>query len=181
MNSITRKLSCPKIALALLIVTAITLGLYAYMLLRPVSHGMRYTAETEYLGETYTSTTVFRADNTSVTTSNSIDIELESFYFVKGGYLFLTYATTEEEYREEVEYIKENFEQAKEIPFYASRVNAFKLVNVAPDGFSTVYKCDTAVVLAILFGVVELMLIALTAISLVLSKRARANDTQDTE
>ena len=178
MNSIKNKLSCPKIALILLIVTVITLGLYTYMLLRPVSHGMAYSTETVYAGQTFTSATVFKADNTSVTTNSTVDMELESFYYVKGGYLFFTTATTEEEYKEEVEYIKENFEEAKEIPFYSAKVNAFELVTSGPDGYSLVYTCTSAITLAIAFGVVELMLIALASVSLVLSKKAKRNNEE---
>ena len=178
MNCIKNKLSCPRFARVILIVTVFTLVIYAYMLLRPVSHGMGYTTETEYFGETFTSTTVFKADNTSVTTNSTVDMELESFYYVKGGYLFFTTATTEEEYKEEVKYINESFEEAKAIPFYSAKVNAFEFVNVGPDGYSIVYTCTSAIVLAIVFGVVELMLIALTATYLVLSQRAKRNNEE---
>jgi hypothetical protein len=64
-----------------------------------------------------------------------------------------------------------NFDEAIKKPFYADEINAFQLVVTEGDGFATVYTCKSAIVFAVIAGVVEVVLIGFTAVSLFLLKK----------
>ena len=177
-------LSCTQVLIALFIATAISLGVYAYMLLRPISLGMAYNNETEYDGVTFEGTIKFRANKTMVTTNTNPNYEedfetvnVESRYYYKNGYVFFTMAQTDEEYEEEVAAIKDDFDGAINTPFYADEISAFKLTISEGDDYSVVYTCTAAIVFAIVGGIVELALVALICTSFVLRKKKE--DQQD--
>lgn len=160
-----------KTTIILLIVAILSLGLYSYMLLRPISYGMSYQNETVYDGGTFVGTMEFLPDGTMINRNTNFDEEMESRYYYKNGYVFFTMAQTDEEYEKEIASINENFDEAIKKPFYADKINAFKLVVSEDDGFSVVYKCRSAVVFAIAGGAVELLLIAITCVSFYLRKK----------
>ena len=166
-------LSSGKTALIILIVTVISLGFYTYMLARPISYGMNYHIETVYDGETFEGDVIFNTDNTQSIVNSSFNKGTECLYYYKGGYIFSVAALTDAAYAEEVKYIKENFEEAVATPFYACKINAFKMVAEAGDGYATVYTCYAAINFAIAYGILQLGLIALTVASLILSKKAK--------
>lgn len=170
-------LSSSKTAIVLLIVTVLSLGFYAYMLLRPISYGMGYQNVTEYDGETFKGIIEFHIDKTMTNCNTNFDEEMESRYYYKDGYVFFTVSKTDEAYEREVKHINDNFDEAIKTPFYADKINAFKLVATESDGYSTVYTCKPAIVFAIVVGIVELALVSLTALSFVLRKKN--DDTED--
>ena len=165
-------LSCTKTATLLLIVTLLVLGFYVYFLARPISYGMNYHSEYVYEGVTFEGNMIFSTGNTVTVNNSNYDEDMEFFYYYKDGYVFTLIAETEEEYEEEVDYIEENFEEAVNSPFYATKTNAFKQVVEGPDGYTTFYTCQFAIVLAVVLGVVELMLIGLTVLSWILWKKS---------
>ena len=75
-------------------------------------------------------------------------------------------AATEEEYQEEVANINADFEGAVNSPFYASKINAFRMVFVGPDGYTLTYKCNSAIVFAIIGGVVLVTLLGFSITAL---------------
>ena len=172
-------LSSTKTAIILLTVTVLSLGFYAYMLLRPISYGMGYHNVTDYEGGTFEGTMKFRADETMTNKNTNFEEEIKSHYYYKDGYVFFVMALTADDYDEEVKYINENFEEAINIPLYADKINAFKLVLEESDGFSAVYTCKPAIVFAIVVGSVELALVSLTVLSFVLRKKNELQE--DTE
>ena len=169
-----RVLSHTKTAIILLIVTVLFLGFYAYMLARPISYGMGYHNKTEYAGAVFEGTLTFYPDGKVINKNTNFQKALEDYYYYKNGYVFTLMAQTEAEYDAEVAYINENFEKAVAAPFYASRINAFRQTYIAPDGNTSIYTCKGATVFAIAGGVVSLALIALTASSFILSKKAKS-------
>ena len=158
-------------ATVLLVVTVLSLGFYAYMLLRPISYGMSYHNVTEYDSGTFEGTIKFRADETMTSNNTNFDKEIKSYYYQKNGYVFFVMALTADEYEEEVKYINENFDEAVNTPLYADKINAFKLVLEESDGYGVVYTCKPAIVFAIVAGIVELALVSLTVLSFVLRKK----------
>ena len=169
-------LSNKKTAIVLLVATILLLGFYAYMLARPISYGMAYHNATEYEGGVFEGTMKFYSDKTMINSNTNFEEELESRYYYKGGYVFFTMAETDEAYDAEVDYINKNFDEAKGMPFYADEINAFRLVATEGDGYIMVYTCTDAVAFAVICGVVVLALIALSACSFVLFKKAKKND-----
>ena len=169
----TKLLSNIKSVIALLAVTTILLGFYIYMIARPISYGMDYHTSYEYAGEPFEGTLIFNADGSMVNSNSNFDEELISRYYYKDGYIFFTMAETDSSYEKEVEWINSNFEEAVKSPFYASKINAFRLSSEGPDGFKVNYDCANAVVFSIVIGVIELMLIGLTCTSIILYKKTR--------
>ena len=169
-------LSCKKTAIITLIITIVSIVLYAYMLARPISYGMGYHNETVYEGGTFEGTMKFYPDRTMVTRNTNFDEELSSRYYYKDGYIFFTLAQTDKEYEEEIASINENFDEAIKKPFYADKINSFKLVASEGDDFTTVYTCEPAIVFAAVGGVVELILIGLTCVSFVLYKKSKRDE-----
>ena len=164
-------LSCGKTALALLIATVVFLGLYAYAIARPISYGMNYHHRSVYEGIAFEGNVKYYPDGTMCTVNDSFPDGAEARYFYKGGYIFNTMATTDEEYEEETAYIKDNFDEAVNTPFYATTTNAFKQVLTGPDGYTVVYTCAPATVIAVVGGLIGAALIALTATSIVFSRK----------
>ena len=166
-------LSSAKTAIILLVVAILSLGFYAYMLLRPISYGMEYYNETEYEGGTYKGSMKFKSNNVLILNNTNFTEPMEYLYYYKDGYVFITFAQTEEEYEEEVAYINDNFEESINRPFYADKINAFKMVAEESDGYSSDYVCDGAIAFAIAYGIVELILVALTALTFILWKKSK--------
>ena len=167
-------LSNKKTSIILAVITVVVLAFYIYMLARPISYGMTYHNEMVYAGQTFEGIMKFKSDNTVLNDNTNFDEEITSRYYYKNGYVFFTLAETDEEYEEEIAMIDENFDEAVESPFYAAKINAFKQTYAGPDGYTTIYTCKGAIIFAIAGGVVSLALIALTASSLILSKKAKS-------
>ena len=162
-----------KIAIILLLVTVLFLGLYAYMIARPISYGMSYHNKIVYEGVPFEGTLTFYPSGKVLNENSNFDEPFEMYYYYKDGYVFNLMAETDEEYEAEVAYINDNFDKAVESPFYASSTNAFKQVAVGMDENATTYTCTGAIIFAIAGGASALALIALTTTSFVLSKKAK--------
>ena len=166
-------LSKTKTAIILLIVTVLLLGSYVYIIASPVTYGMKYRNETVYEGEVFKGSLKYSPDGKVIGENTNFDETFEMYYYYKDGYVFNLVAKNDEEYEAEVADINKNFDEAVATPFYASKINAFKQVAVGLDEDVTTYTCKGAIVFAIIGGIDRLLLIALTAFSFVLSKKAK--------
>ena len=166
-------LSKTKTAIILLIVTVLLLGSYVYIISSPVTYGMKYRNETVFEGQVFEGSLTYTADGKVISENTNFDEPIEMYYYYKDGYVFHLMATNDEEYEAEVATINENFDEAVATPFYASKINAFKQVAVGLDEDVTTYTCKGAIIFAIVGGIDRLLLIALTAYSFVLSKKAK--------
>ena len=166
-------LSKTKTAVILLIVTILLVGSYIWIVANPVTYGMKYRNETVYEGEVFKGSLKYSPDGKVVSENTNFDEPLEMYYYYKDGYVFHLMAINDEEYEAEVAYINENFDEAVASPFYAVKTNAFKQVAAGMDEDATTYTCTSAIVFAIVGGIDRLLLIALTAYSFVLSKKAK--------
>ena len=171
-------LSCTKTVIILLIATVLSLGFYTYMIARPISYGMPYHNKIVYDGMPFEGTMTFHPDGTVVSENTNFEDALEDYYYYKDGYVFTLFAVTESARDVEIEYINNNFEKAVAAPFYGAKVNAFRHVSDENDRNVTTYTCNGAVVFALVGGAVLLVLVSLTAISLVLSKKAKSREEE---
>ena len=169
-----KMLSRTRTALTLALVTVIFFSLFAYMLARPISYGLTYQNESVYDGETFTGMMKFYSDGTVVNLNTNFNDELRSYYHYKDGYVFFILENTPEAYEEQVAYIEGNFEEAVNVPFFASRINVFTHVAEAADGYTTIYTCHSAITSAVVCSMIGLALMALTISSLVLSRKSKA-------
>ena len=169
-------ISKTKTVIVLLLVTILSLGFYTYMLARPISYGMSYYNETVYEGMKFEGMMVFHSDGTLTSHNSNFPEEQTGYYYYRDGYIFALLAETEEEYEAEVAHINANFEEALAMPFYASKINAFRHISLETDDYATAYTCTSAVIFAVAGGIVELVLLALTVISFVSSKKARCKE-----
>lgn len=167
-------LSYTKTTVTLLLVTVLFLGFYTYMLARPISYGMSYHNETVYEGEVFEGDLKFYPDGKVVIKNTNFDETLEDYYYYKDGYVFTLMAEADEEYEAEVAYINDNFDEAVASPFYAAKINAFRHVAEGMDRYVTTYTCSGAIIFAVAGGIGALALIALTALSFVLSKKTKS-------
>ena len=166
-------LSCTKTAVVLLIATIIWGCAYVYTLARPISYGMNYECKTVYDGVEFEGKLKFDTDGTMLTVNSSFDKGVESRYYCKDGYIFFLLSTNDETYKSEIKEINKNFKEAVKTPFYASKINAFKMVSEGPDGYSLTYTCKPAIVLAVINAIALIALIALTVVSFNFSKKAK--------
>ena len=167
-------LTFTKTTVILLVASIIFIGFYTYMLARPISYGMSYHNKTSDEGGFFEGTIKFYSDGTMVNCNTNFNEEMNSRYYYKDGYVFFTSAKTDKEYEEEIASINENFDEAISIPFYADKINSFKLVLSENDGYTIVYTCTPAIVFAIVGGVIELILIALICASIILRNKIRS-------
>ena len=166
-------LSKTKTAIILLIVTVLLLGSYIWIVANPVTYGMKYRNETVYEGEVFKGSLKYSPNGKVISENTNFDEPFEMYYYYKDGYVFNLMATNDEEYEAEVAYINENFDEAVASPFYAVKTNDFKQIAVGMDEDATTYTCIGAIIFAIVGGIDRLLLIALTAYSFVLSKKAK--------
>ena len=174
-STMKKFLSKTKTAIILLIVTILLVGSYVYIVASPVSYGMKYRNETVYEGVVFKGSLKYSHDGKVISENTNFDEPFEMYYYYKDGYVFNLAATNDEEYETEVAYINENFDEASSTPIYASKTSAFKQVAVGLDEEVTTYTCTGAIIFAIVGGIDRLLLIALTAYSFVLSKKAKNN------
>ena len=166
-------LSGNKAAIILVVVTLLSTCFYAYMIARPVSYGMAYRTEMVYGTSLFEGTMTYHHGNKMVSTNSNFEGEMESYYYYKDGYVFSMMAGSEEEYAEEIAYINENFEDAVNTPFYASRINAFEQTVEGADGYATTYTCTPALIFAAAYGMLELILVGFTSASLMIRKKQK--------
>ena len=143
------------------------------MIARPISYGMEYKSKIEYGNQTFEGTLTFDTDGIMHNKNTNFNQGIKNRYYYKNGYVFSLTAETDEAYDVEVAYINENFEEAVALPFYASKINAFRFSPQEIDDHSVIYTCTPAIVFAAVGGVVELSLIALTCFSFILNKKAK--------
>ena len=160
-------------AIILLIVTVLAIGCYACIVANPVTYGMKYRNETVYEGEVFKGSLKYSPDGKVISENTNFDEPLELYYYYKDGYVFNLLATNDEEYEAEVAAINANFDEAVATPLYAFKTNAFKLVAQGLDDDVITYTCGGAKTLAIVGAINRLLLIALTAYSFVLAKKAK--------
>lgn len=160
-----------KTAAILMIVAAISLGLLTYIALRPISYGMDYSNKTEYDGGVFEGSMKFTSGGKMINSNTNLDEVIESRYYYKDGYVFFLMAMTDEEYEAEVAEIMEDFDAAKDAPFYADEINAFRMVASEGDGYETVYTCTLAITLVAALGSLALISAGLALVSILLKNK----------
>lgn len=161
-------------ALILAATAMIVMVVGIYGLTRPISYESSYYNASFYEGEDFNGTMTFHPDNTMVIRNTNFEEEFQSYYYYKNGYIFFTLAKTAAEYEAEVAAINEDFEGAVNTPFYASKINAFRLSSEALDGYTTVYLCQRSIMMAIAWVAIELALIGLAIASVIRCKKGTA-------
>ena len=150
---------CRIIALVLSVVAIALLVVGIYGMTRPMAYDSDYYHTSFYEGEDFNGTMTFHTDNIMVVNNTNFDEEFKSYYYYKDGYIFFALAETEAEYEAEVAAINEDFEGAVNAPFYASKINAYKLTSEGFDGFTTVYLCKSSIMMTVVWAAIELALI----------------------
>ena len=151
--------ACRNKALIFAVVAIVLLVVGMIALANPISYGSSYYNASMYEGDDFNGTMIFYPDNTLVLSNTTFDEEIKFFYYYKDGYIFISVAETEAEYEAEVAAINEDFEGAVNTPFYASKINLFRMSAEGPDGYKSVYLCQTAIMIAVIVSVLELGLI----------------------
>ena len=151
--------SCRKTTRILAVTAIILLVVGIYGMTRPISYGLNYYHASFYEGDDFSGSMIFYPDNTMVVRNITFVEETKFFYYYKNGYVFISIAETQEEYEQEVVAIDADFEGAVNAPFYASKINAFRLSSEGPDGYKSVYICQLPVMMLVVWGAVELALI----------------------
>ena len=155
-------------ALILIVIAIIWLVAGIYGMTRPIAYGVNYYHATMYEGDDFNGTMIFHPDNTMVVRNTNFDEELAMRYYYKDGYVFFPMPDEDAEYASEVEAILADFEGAVNAPFYASKISGFQLSSEGLDGYQSVYLCQIALMMAVLWGFIELVLIV---VALVLATR----------
>ena len=154
---------------AIAAIVCLVIGIYG--MTRPMSYGSVYYHASSYEGEDFSGTMTFYEDNTMVIRNSNFEEDIKSMYYYKEGYLFFVLATTQEKYQEEVAAINADFEAAINTPFYASKINPFVMTSQGLDGYESAYLCQRSVMMAAVWGVVELALIGLAITSALCRKK----------
>ena len=110
--------------------------------------------------------------------NTNFDEEYTVFYYYKNGYIFFVLAQTEAEYQEEVAAINDDFEGAVNAPFYASKVNAFRLSSEGPDGYKSVYFCQASVMMLVAWAAIELVLFGFAIASMIRCKKEKQTNIE---
>lgn len=163
-------LSSAKTLIVLLVVTLILLGVYAYIVARPISYDMEYRAEIVYGGVSFEGTMIFDEDGNLNIKNTNFNQEVNYRYYYKDGYVFYLNAISNEECDKEIESINQNFDKAIKTPFYADKINAFEVV-AEDNGYETVYTCTFTYVFAIVGSIIELVLLGLIITSVIMRKK----------
>ena len=165
--------ACRTTALILAVVSIVLLVVGIYGMTRPMSYGSNYYHAAFYEGEDFNGTMTFYSDNTMVIRNTNFDEEIKSYYYYKDGYIFFIFAQTEAEYQEEVAAINADFEGAVNTPFYASKINAFRLSSEGLDDYKSVYICQPSIMMLVAWCAMELALIGFAIASVIRGKKER--------
>ena len=165
--------SCRITAMILAAVAIVLLVIGIYGATRPISYGSSYYHAVFYEDEEFNGTMTFYSDNTMVVRNTNFDEDIKFFYYYKNGYVFFALAETEEEYEKEVAAINEDFEAAVKSPFYASKINPFRLSSEGPDGFRSVYLCQSSIMMMVPLVAIELALVVLVIASMNRSRKMK--------
>ena len=168
-----KRTSCKLTVLILALVALVFLVVGIYGMTRPIFYGSSYYHAAFYEGEDFNGTMTFYPDNTVLIQNTNFDEEFQSCYYYKDGYMFFIFSETPEAYEAEVAAINADFEGAVNTPFYASKINVFRHTSEGFDGYRSVYICQLAVMMAVLWGAVELALIGLAVASAVRCKKIK--------
>ena len=170
--------SCRKPAWILVVIAMIVLVVGIYGMTRPMSYGSSYYHASFFEGEDFNGTMTFYSDNTMVIRNTNFDGEYKPFYYYKNGYIFFPLAQTEAEYQEEVAAINADFEGAVSAPFYASKINAFRLSSEGPDGYKSVYICQLPVMMLVVWCAIELVLLGFAVATVIRGKKENVKHKQ---
>ena len=160
-------------AIIVSIVAVISMFFYGRMITQPISYGLSYYHASAYEGDDFNGAMVFYPDNTVRNRNTNFDEDIVLRYYYKDGYVFFTLATTDEEYAEEVTLINANFEEAVNTPFYADKIDAFKMIAEGLDDYTSRYFCRQAIFLAIAWGAVELAMVGFVCIAFIRCKKVK--------
>ena len=163
--------SCRIRVLILTAVAIVVLVVGIYGMTRPMSYGSDYYHAVFYDGEDFSGTMTFYADNTMVIRNTNFEEDIKLVYYYKDGYIFFLTGETQEELDAEVAAINADFEGAVNMPFYASKIDPFRLSSEGPDGYKSVYFCQNSIVMAALLAAVELVLIGFAVVPVIRRKK----------
>lgn len=190
-------LSMFPVMVALLVLALGGLGLYIGLLARPVSYGMPYTySQTlegtgyeEVDGQTQNVTINFESDEKAVLKMEmNGEVSELTYWTVRNGnkvwFVADANSFTYEQFKEAIKEIKADAnewdaiwsEDSSDIQIF--HVNAFEISsNLSPDTF----KCTGAIVFAAVWGVVEVALIAVAALSLTFYLKGKKQESKPAE
>ena len=165
-----------KSTIVILVVVIVLAAFYTWLFATPISYGMGYHNVSVFEEETFESTMTFYRDGTVVVHSTNFEEVFQSRYYYQDGYVFFTMAETEEDYALEIAAIQENFEEAVRTPFYADKINAFRMVAEEDDGYATTYNCTPKMILVVAGGFVGCMVIAFVCVAQVHNRKAKRKE-----
>ena len=165
--------------IAIVVIAAILLGFYAFMIARPISYGMGYHTVSTFEDEKFEGKMTFGRDGIVTIENTNFDEAMRYPYYYKDGYVFFLMGETEEACKEEIAAIDANFEEALNTPFYSSKINAFRLLSEESDGYSDMYTCTPFVMMVVVGALVELMLISFACVSGVRSGKAKWEEQEN--
>lgn len=163
-------------ALILIVIAIIWLVAGIYGMTRPIAYGVNYYHATMYEGDDFNGTMIFHPDNTMVVRNTNFDEDMAFRYYFKDGYVFFPMPDGDAEYASEVEAILADFEGAVSNPFYASKISAFQISSDGLDGYQSVYICQISIMMAVIWGVIELVLVAIALVLLSRSKKETSKE-----
>ena len=168
-----RKLKKPTIVVFLVVIALI--GFYTFLFASPISYGMGYHNVSSYEDVIFENTMTFFRDGTVIVRSTNFAEDFYARYYYKDGYVFVLLAETEEDYEKEVAQINADFDTAVATPFYANKINAFRMVAEESDGYATIYNCVPKILLAIAGSFVGAVVVVLGGVSESHSRKVKRN------
>ena len=171
-----KHLSGKKAAIITWVVVIALIGFYVCLFASPISYGMGYHHVSNYEDEIFECTMTFYRDGTMITSNTNFDEDFHSRYYYKDGYVFYIIVETEEAYKAEVAAIEANFDEAVATPFYADRINAFRIVGEESDGYVLIYNCLPKIIVAIVGSFAGVVVIVLGGITESHSRKAKRKE-----
>lgn len=161
------------IAIVAFTLALLLLGGVIFLAARPISYNMIYFGVQDDDYGRYEASHVYTRNKFEIAKNTNYDLPWTGFYYYKDGYIFALYAETDEHYELEVEQINTRWEEALQVPFYSSKINAYVKIATRPDGAVTHYYCKRAIALTVIGGVLTLAFAALGTTSVILNKKAK--------
>ena len=155
-------LSKTRTAIVLLLVTVIFLGVFTFMLTRPISYGMPYHDETAYDGIPFEVTWTFYPDSTVIIDNDNYNEPAVDYYYYRDGHMFFLWVDSPERCQKLTEFIDETYENVEDIPLSPYELNAFTLTSDMVEDLEFILACKGLIVFTVFGGIVAIALIALT-------------------
>lgn len=152
------------------------LGSAIYLAARPVSYNMDYYGERNDEYGFFAAHRVYTRGGYVIIKTTNYDLPSFDFYYYKDGYVFTLRSETKEHCALEIDQINSRWEEALQVDFYSNEINAYRMIDVRPDGAVAIYICKQAILFTAVAVIIALVAAGVSGAYFVRFRKAKKEE-----